>query len=96
MNIPTLKMKPAKRRSHWKPTVSSNRVKVAVDLRGPIILTIKFVRDFRITSDHPKEPMKVYSNINPLTPMNDQDRISPRYINTILSRQVLYVSKRGL
>lgn len=60
MNIPTLKMKLAKRRSHWKPTVSSNRVKVAVDLQEPIILTIKFTWVCDITSDgrwsdHPKD-----------------------------------------
>ena len=30
---------------------------------------------------------------NPLTPMCDQDRISPYNINTILSRQVMRINK---
>ena len=31
--------------------------------------------------------------INPLTPMSDQDRISPYNINTISSRQVMRIKK---
>ena len=31
--------------------------------------------------------------VNPLTPMSDQDRISPYNINTILSRQVMRIKK---
>ena len=31
--------------------------------------------------------------INPLTPMSDQDRISPYNINTISSRQVMRLKK---
>ena len=31
--------------------------------------------------------------INPLTPMSDQDRISPYNINMILSRQVMRIKK---
>ena len=31
--------------------------------------------------------------INPLTPMNDQDRISPYNINTISNRQVMRINK---
>ena len=31
--------------------------------------------------------------INPLTPMNDQDRISPYDINTISNRQVMRINK---
>ena len=31
--------------------------------------------------------------INPLTPMSDQDRISPYNINTILTRQVMRIKK---
>ena len=29
--------------------------------------------------------------VNPLTPMSDQDRISPYYINTISCRQVMRI-----
>ena len=31
--------------------------------------------------------------VDPLTPMNDQDRISPYNINTISSRQVMRIKK---
>ena len=31
--------------------------------------------------------------INPLTPMSDQERISPHNINTISSRQVMRIKK---
>ena len=31
--------------------------------------------------------------VNPLTPMSDQDRISPYNINTISSRQVMRIKK---
>ena len=31
--------------------------------------------------------------VNPLTPMTDQDRISPYNINTISSRQVMRINK---
>ena len=31
--------------------------------------------------------------VNPLTPMSDQDRISPYKINTISSRQVMRIKK---
>ena len=33
------------------------------------------------------------SQVNPLTPMSDEDRISPNSINTILSRQVMRIKK---
>ena len=32
-------------------------------------------------------------DVNPLTPMSDQDRISPYNINTISSRQVMRIKK---
>ena len=34
-----------------------------------------------------------YYLLNPLTPMSDQDRISPYNINTISSRQVMRIKK---
>ena len=36
---------------------------------------------------------KLLKKINPLTPMNDQDRISPYNINTISNRQVMRINK---
>ena len=36
---------------------------------------------------------KHYLPFNPLTPMNDQDRISPYNINTISRRQVMRMKK---
>ena len=39
------------------------------------------------------QPSIQYTNLNPLTPMSDQDRISPYNINTISSRQVLRTTK---
>ena len=33
------------------------------------------------------------SQVNPLTPMSDEDRISPNRINTISSRQVVRIKK---
>ena len=35
----------------------------------------------------------IRSQFNPLTPMSDEDRISPNSINTILSRQVVRIKK---
>ena len=32
-------------------------------------------------------------SVNPLTPISDQDRISPHNINTISSRQVMGIKK---
>ena len=34
-----------------------------------------------------------WAALNPLTPMSDQDRISPYNINTISSRQVMRIKK---
>ena len=39
-------------------------------------------------------PQSVNGVINPLTPINDQDRISPYIISTISSRQVTRVKKK--
>ena len=39
-------------------------------------------------------PQSVNRVINPLTPINDQDRISPYIISTISSRQVMKVKKK--
>ena len=36
---------------------------------------------------------KAKNDINPLTPISDQDRISPYNINTISSRQVMRIKK---
>ena len=36
---------------------------------------------------------KPFELINPLTPVGDQDRISPYYINTISCRQVMRLKK---
>ena len=44
-------------------------------------------------------PILLLLCLNPLTPMNDQDRISPYNINRISSRQVMKINKismRGL
>ena len=35
----------------------------------------------------------IRSQVNPLTPMSDEDRISPNSINIILSRQVVRIKK---
>ena len=35
-------------------------------------------------------------HVNPLTPMSDQDRISPYNINTMASRQVMRIKKKIL
>ena len=35
-------------------------------------------------------------DVNPLTPMSDQDRISPYNINTMASRQVMRIKKKIL
>ena len=34
-------------------------------------------------------------SINPLTPMSDQERISPNSVNAILSRQVMRIKKNN-
>ena len=39
-------------------------------------------------------PQSVDGVINPLTPTNDQDRISPYIIRTISSRQVMRMKKK--
>ena len=67
-------------------------------------LTIRlFARDFyRVIFDKsPNEQSRieianyllVVFYINPLTPMSDQDRISPYNINTISSRQLMRITK---
>ena len=46
-----------------------------------------------------KRFMDKSNQFNPLTPVNDQDRISPYYIHTISCRQVMRIKKisiRGL
>ena len=40
-----------------------------------------------------KEYKTLLQFVNPLTPMSDQDRISPNNINTISSRQVMRIKK---
>ena len=69
-------------------------------------LTIRlFARDFyRVVFDKsPNEQSRIeieselsiscFFDINPLTPMSDQDRISPYNINTISSRQLMRITK---
>ena len=41
----------------------------------------------------PRKSMKQIIPINPLTPMSDQNRISPNNINTISSRQVVRIKE---
>ena len=37
--------------------------------------------------------MNIDTDVNPLTPMSDQDKISPYNIDTISSRQVMRIKK---
>ena len=37
----------------------------------------------------------LYTNFNPLTPMSDQERISPYIIHTVSSRQVMRIEKNN-
>ena len=44
------------------------------------------------------DPVEVYIDrtcFNPLTPVSDQDRISPYIINTIASRQVMRIKRNS-
>ena len=46
--------------------------------------------DSRLYLDH---VIQLLFRLNPLTPMFDQDRISPNNINTVSSRQVMRIKK---
>ena len=46
-------------------------------------------------NDWPMEPsFQSKADFNPLTPISDQDRISPYSINTISSKQVMWIKKK--
>ena len=40
--------------------------------------------------------MELNKSVNPLTPMSDQDRISPYNINTISTRYVMRIKKKSI
>ena len=61
-----------------------------------VALNLEKIQNHRVTVDPCNQigPQQCnWKYVNPLTPMSDEDRISPNNINTISSRQVVRIKK---